>query len=754
MAKASEEISKYNSNSGGKTDSNLANDSNHLGGIPANEYATQEYVHNYHEAKEAIQKEYIDKQDEAKLQEAKAYADQVVDGQDFSPFAKLTDVQAVDTKLSDKITQETTNQKNYTDQKTKEIVNDVNNNFDDVHSVISNLKGNQDSLFQSVSNGKAKIAGAITDKGVATSANDSFDTMAGNIKSIPTGSSGSADPNYVNTSDATATASDILVGKTAYAQGNKIYGTLIAQAEAGMPTYGTDTSNATATAEDIVWGKTAYARGQLVTGTLRNVDIQEIYGVDNDIKINANPTLVTTDYITGEGITVGQETFSEDLTYCVRIETMNAVQYIGSYPINDKGLYIMQSTNISGETETKKYRYSKEDLGIPEDEELYNLKLAPSTENTTLLYVLTRKYGTVNTVYDYFLYIFTYHLRDNGVIGKEYENEKQIVNVKQKIASEVNNNNEYYIFPKHTNPNEFYIGKVSSSGFGVRSGRLILYEILINTDYTTQTISMKHEYSNLSSNNYSLSFFKRELSQNDKFLYNKGYVYNDSANVVYIDNETTNEIYGLAFRPNYYSDINNRFYELNQTSVDTKLVDIIQYNIVLEGKTLTNYKEKTISVDLSLLEQELEKYTLYFDDKYLVVYQDYILLFPINRNSNQMFCMLIDININNLTDGSTVKPSTALLYPLSSTFNLEYTTLYRNDNNSSLFVFNDFVLSREIENIINFGIDSNNIIGVKYKGKTFYSLEGKNLTAGGGDVRSGKTYIGWMGYPETGTAEF
>lgn len=370
MAKASEEISKYNSNSGGKTDSNLANDSNHLGGIPAKEYATQEYVHNYHEAKEAIQKEYIDKQDEAKLQEAKAYADQVVDGQDFSPFAKLTDVQAVDTKLSDKITQETTNQKNYTDQKAKEIVNDVNNNFDDVHSAISNLKGNQDSLFQSVSNGKAKIAGAITDKGVATSANDSFDTMAGNIKSIPTGSSGSADPNYVNTSDATATASDILVGKTAYAQGNKIYGTLIAQAEAGMPTYGTDTSNATATEDDIAYGKTAYARGQLLTGNAKSSEVEEIYAISTDSMEINNASWILNDPLTGKDINASSQycSFSKNCDYVVRIATIDSVQYLESYPVNENGLYIMQSTNTSGETETKKYRYSKTDLNISDEE--------------------------------------------------------------------------------------------------------------------------------------------------------------------------------------------------------------------------------------------------------------------------------------------------------------------------------------------------------------------------------------------------
>ena len=50
----------------------------------------------------------------------------------------------------------------------------------------SNVQQAIDQLFTSVSNGKQQIASAITDKGVSTSANDSFATMATNIRAIPT----------------------------------------------------------------------------------------------------------------------------------------------------------------------------------------------------------------------------------------------------------------------------------------------------------------------------------------------------------------------------------------------------------------------------------------------------------------------------------------------------------------------------------------------------------------------------------------
>lgn len=44
-----------------------------------------------------------------------------------------------------------------------------------------------DEVFQSVSNGKSKVAAAITDKGVNTAADATFDVMAENIKNIEGG---------------------------------------------------------------------------------------------------------------------------------------------------------------------------------------------------------------------------------------------------------------------------------------------------------------------------------------------------------------------------------------------------------------------------------------------------------------------------------------------------------------------------------------------------------------------------------------
>lgn len=49
--------------------------------------------------------------------------------------------------------------------------------------------------------------------------------------------------------------------------------------------------------------------------------------------------------------------------------------------------------------------------------------------------------------------------------------------------------------------------------------------------------------------------------------------------------------------------------------------------------------------------------------------------------------------------------------------------------------------------------DTENIIAIKYKNQYFSKVQPQLLSAGGPDVRAGKTFIGWMGYPETGTLE-
>lgn len=131
-------------------------------------------------------------------------------------------------------------------------------------------------LKTSVSEGKALVSSAVTDMGVSTADGATYATIASNIKKI--------------SSDATASTGEILSGETAYSGGKKITGTMVNQGAktaalncGGSYTIpagyhngsGKVTANSlssqtagTASAGDILAGKTAYVDGVKITGTI------------------------------------------------------------------------------------------------------------------------------------------------------------------------------------------------------------------------------------------------------------------------------------------------------------------------------------------------------------------------------------------------------------------------------------------------------------------------------------------------------
>ena len=145
-------------------------------------------------------------------------------------------------------------------------------------STITELNAAQEKYAADVSSYKTKITEAITSQGVTTEVSATADVVAANIGKIVS-----------TKTVATATAAYILTGKTAWVNGTKITGTMANRGEvtATLNAGGSYTipagyhngsgkvkanslssqTSATATASDIASGKTAWVNGSKVTGT-------------------------------------------------------------------------------------------------------------------------------------------------------------------------------------------------------------------------------------------------------------------------------------------------------------------------------------------------------------------------------------------------------------------------------------------------------------------------------------------------------
>lgn len=190
-----EEISEnYSNREAVKTDANLAQDTLQLGGLDAEDWATKVFV-NQKDANNSIRDQaYADRKAQEALNVAKAYSDAGIRNIDFTPFATNASLNATKNNLKQEMSDDKNNLQGQINT-TNSIMNQIKNNLQgqintsgsNIAALAAECNQKYNELFQSVSSGKSKIAEAITDKGVATSASDTFQTMANKIGQITTG---------------------------------------------------------------------------------------------------------------------------------------------------------------------------------------------------------------------------------------------------------------------------------------------------------------------------------------------------------------------------------------------------------------------------------------------------------------------------------------------------------------------------------------------------------------------------------------
>lgn len=774
MPRVSEQLSKANATSQGRTDANLANDSNNLGGIPAEDYATKQWVRDYHDGKESDLKTYVDQRDNAILNEAKEYANSQIRGQDFSGFAEIEDLQALNNNLTEQISQGLAEQKNYTDSKTQAIVDDVNANFQDVENSIGTLNDTVTDLFQSVSNGKSLIAEAITDKGVTTSATDSYSTMATNIRSIETAGDIEIDPNFVNTadgnatendirlgkvayakgqkvygslvpldtSDANATSSDILSGKTAYVDGQKIYGSLIIDEGGGSgddnPNKGVDTSDATATSADIAYGKTAYARGQKLTGTLVNTQVEEIYGIDTEGATVSNFSYaLDTDPVTQEELGDNTTYYSKNLDYAV--VNYPDKRYIYSHPIGENGIYIMATTSMGGESTYKKYKYTYEELGIPSNEEIIDIAFgapgANGDSHVCYLFITTRKLINIDSDnYDIYLYIKTYHLRENGVIGQEYDSE-EYVDFKHTLENNIQTSSypRAKIIPCNLEVNKFFY--VLTYYMGTNYATVTTGDIITTWQGDGQEylghITISEAYKQTLKNISAFSCGNLVISSDDTGIYPSTYYKANSIAADINPNDNYSFVLDSGQAILEHSNTKRLYTDGGPSNNFFSATSIEELRASGERKTIK------INVPTGGVVSGAFLYKVYLMDNSIVI------IYGLNTS---MKIAIFDKDINELMDHEEI--TTSVIYDLTEN-DIENLKFYSDQNMTKIIVDCGNGICKQIT----FEVDTNNIVAVRYRNKLFYSVKEGILTATTSDVRSGKTFIGLSGTVSTGTME-
>lgn len=746
-----EEISNERSNREAvKTDANLAQDSLQLGGIDAEEYALKTYVQEVDRENSKRDQKYTDDKIKQLSEDLKGYTDAAIGNQDFTDFTRKKDLETVQEQLQNTINDTKTNLEEIINQTKTELQEGCEESCKTNLETAKNYTDEKyNELFQSVSDGKSKIAEAITDKGVNTSASDSYDKMADNISQIQTG---------LDTSDATATSSTILRNYTAYAKGQKITGIYEPLTLPNVPTYGINTSDATATPSDIKIGKTAYVNGEKITGTLQTyyvVDpgdsgqdivgekLPEIYDIadadyesnyignlyntfDSEEYENTITNIIASDlYFSDKGpiyiARITKEKNSPDDTFiCINEIANNSIVTQGTYNPDDPEHPII-----------KKWRYSCADLGISNDAYFRSIRIGG--EGNVLMIIeehlaaAREDLGDSTIYHSFYAHFYPIDIED-GIIGNAYKDEYL--------------HSHYELLLEHF-PQDYDSCLVSTAKSKISNTFAVSIKgDLIKDNYSasTQLIKVTHGSSyGVSATSYDIEpyyYHELEFEASDTLL---------NCNYIRVYNPATffqPESEGYASRGTYvFIDTNSSKSPITKVVPHNNEITFIsddgKYMYAISsggdiglGKVNIDYDAYTVSYDV--IQASLMSTVIPY---FINASANWIrrTFFKFSTNNRFLLCgvwdngwQLYEVKIDIKEDSVEIVKWKILTYAFSKEEQIENTRIFSDNNYSNYFFFENksdnsgLYLTRRNINI------TNTILAIDYKGQRFFSPRANN----------------------------
>lgn len=387
--------------------------------------------------------------------------------------------------------------------------------------------------------------------------------------------------------------------------------------------------------------------------------------------------------------------------------------------------------------------------------------------NLCLLVIATYEYNPTdnnpdgNVVTRLRYHFYTYHLTENGIIGKMYDSEYGVIE------------NAVYI-----EDNLYLLLKVRVGSANLRCDRFAisyLYEadykynmtyikiLKVNTIGTTdETINMSitlsgattsfyvGDYLNLNYQDYRNNLSRIYFTPNDDYAYSQGY--SGRMPVVHLDNN-----YNIDKITGYNIQTTSSY--IGGGDGEDIIIPYVEKNIAIYTSQFTEeFIIMTINADKSFSISKTLKYQNKLNESRVVHAEidpenEKLIIFFVGGshvyNSTTTGIEVLDIsNIENWEDGMNIKSSGKILQS-SQYSSIQGLKWYASNQNKSLILSNGS--SRFFRSEV--ATDLENIVGIIYNENKYYRLKSGDLSATPSDVATGKTFIGNAGQIETGTME-